>query len=317
MTRIAILDDYQGVALRLADWRSLPGCEVVVFRDTLADIDALAERLADFDVICLMRERTPFPGALIERLPRLRLLLTGGMRNAAIDLEACAARGVTVCGTESSSAAAQIACALILVLLRGVVAADRAMHAGRWQEGLGQDLRACTLGILGLGKLGRQVAAFGRLFGMRVLAWSQNLAPAACAEAGVEYADKDTLLATADVISIHLVLSARTRGLIGAAELARMKPDAFLVNTSRGPIVDEAALLAALRERRIAGAGLDVYDTEPLPAEHPLRALDNVVLTPHLGFVTEQALAAFYSGMVENIHAWLAGRPQRVLGAGS
>jgi len=313
--RIAILDDYQGVALRLADWASLPDCSVTVFRDTFDHAEDLVARLAPFEVICLMRERTPFPSDLIERLPNLRLLLTGGMRNASIDLAACAEQGITVCGTPSTSAAAQVACALILALMRGVVADDRAVRAGLWQTGLGQDLRGKTLGSIGLGRLGRQVAAFGKLFQMRVLAWSQNLTPAACAETGVEHADKMQLLRESDVVSIHLILSPRSRGLIGAAELAAMKSTAYLVNTARGPIVDEAALIAALVEGRIAGAGLDVYDIEPLPIDHPLRSLDNTVLLPHVGYVTEQNLAEFYTGMVENLHAWLAGKPIRVLEA--
>jgi phosphoglycerate dehydrogenase-like enzyme len=315
MTRIAVLDDYQGVALSLADWESLHDCEVTVFRDTLKDEAAVAARLQDFDVVCLIRERTPFPRSLVARLPRLRLVNTGGMRNKAIDLAACAERGIHVCGTDTGSSAAQVACGLILALARRIVHEDRVMRAGGWQAGLGRDLHGKTLGILGLGRLGSQVAAFGKLLQMDVVAWSRNLTIERCAAHGVGYARLDELLARSDLVSIHLVLSERTRGLLGARELALMKPGAFLVNTSRGPIVDEAALVAVLRERRIAGAGLDVYDEEPLPADHPLRGLDNTVLLPHMGYVTEETLREFYVGMVENVRAWLEGTPIRELRA--
>lgn len=315
VTRIALLDDYQGVALRMADWASLPvGVEVVVFRDHLADLDAVAARLADFDVVMAMRERTPFPQALLVRLPRLRLLVTAGMRNAAIDLRAAAERGVLVCGTAGLPyPTAELTWGLILSLTRRIPREDRATREGRWQETVGLGLNGKTLGVLGLGTLGSPVARVGRAFEMPVLAWSQNLTAERAAEAGATLVGRDELLARADVVTIHLVLSERTRGLIGARELALMKPTAFLVNTSRGPIVDEAALVRALRDGAIAGAGIDVFDEEPLPSDHPLRQLPNTVITPHLGYVTEETYRIFFGQALENVRAYLAGAPCRVL----
>ncbi len=315
MTRVALLDDYQGVALRMADWSRLPaGVELVVFRDHLADPDAVAARLADFDVVMAMRERTPFPQPLLERLPRLRLLVTAGMRNAAIDLRAAADRGVLVCGTAGLPyPTAELAWGLILSLARRIPREDRATRDGGWQQTVGVGLNGKTLGVLGLGTLGSRVARFGRAFEMEVLAWSQNLTAGHAAEAGATLVGRDDLLARSDVVTIHLVLSERTRGLIGARELALMKRTAYLVNTSRGPIVDEAALVRALREGLIAGAGLDVYDEEPLPPDHPLRGLPNTVVTPHLGYVTEETYRIFYGQALEDVKAWLAGQPLRVL----
>lgn len=315
MTRIAILDDYQDVARRMADWSKLPaGVELVVFRDHLADPDAVAARLADFDVVMAMRERTPFPRALLERLPRLRLLVTAGMRNAAIDLQAAADRGIVVCGTAGLPyPTAELAWGLILALFRRIAREDRATRDGGWEETVGLGLNGKTLGILGLGTLGSRVSRFGRAFEMEVLAWSQNLTAERAAEVGATRVDRDELLARSDVVTIHLVLSERTRGLIGARELARMKRTAYLVNTSRGPIVDEAALVHALREGTIAGAGLDVYDEEPLPPDHPLRRLPNTVITPHLGYVTEETYRIFYGQALEDIVAYLRGEPIRVL----
>ena len=316
VTRVAVLDDYQDVAGRLADWKSLPA-EVVVFRDHLSDESRVAARLADFDVIVAMRERTPFPRSLLERLPRLRLLVTTGMRNASIDLRAAGERGVVVSGTAGlPSPTAELTWALILALVRHVPREDRATREGRWQETLGTTLKGRTLGVLGLGQLGSRVARVGVAFEMDVIAWSQNPTAERAAAVGARLASgKDELLARADIVTIHLVLSDRTRGLIGARELGLMRRTAYLVNTSRGPIVDEGALIAALRAGAIAGAGLDVYDEEPLPPEHPLRGLPNTVITPHLGYVTEETYQIFYGQALEDIRAFLAGAPVRVLTA--
>jgi len=315
MTRVAILDDYQDVARRLADWASLPkGVEVVVFRDHLAREAAVAARLLDFDVVVAMRERTPFPRTLLERLPRLRLLVTTGMRNASIDLRAAADRGVLVCGTGGLPyPTAELAWALILALARRVPREDRATREGGWQETLGTGLNGKTLGVLGLGTLGSRVARVGRAFEMNVVAWSQNLTAERAAAAGATLVDRDELLSRADVVTIHLVLSDRTRGLIGARELGLMRRTAYLVNTSRGPIVDEAALIETLQAGLIAGAGLDVYDEEPLPRDHPLRRLPNTVITPHLGYVTEETYRIFYAEAVDDVRAFLASAPVRVL----
>lgn len=315
MTKIALLDDYQNVALEMADWSVLPaGAKVTVFNEYLGDVDAVATRLADFEIVGIMRERTPFPRALFEKLPNLKLLVTTGMRNASIDLVAAADHDVTVCGTRGLARnTVELAWALILAVARSLPFEDRQVRAGGWQTTLGRDLEGATLGIIGLGRLGSQVATIGKAFGMNLLAWSQNLKAERAAEFDAALVSKEELLAQADFVTIHLVLSGRTRGLIGAAELALMKPDAYLINASRGPIVDEAALIAALRENRIAGAGLDVYDTEPLPADHPLRRLDNVVLSPHIGYVTGNTYRLFYGDMVEAIAAYLDGAPVRRL----
>jgi phosphoglycerate dehydrogenase-like enzyme len=315
VTRVALLDDYQGVALRLADWGSLPpGMEVVAFRDHAATEDAVVARLADFDVVVAMRERTPFPRPVLARLPRLRLLVTTGMRNAAIDLRAAGDLGIVVSGTPGLPyPTAELAWGLILSLVRHIPREDRATRAGAWQETVGTGLNGKTLGVLGLGTLGSRVARVGTAFEMDVLAWSQNLTAERAAAVGARWAPRDELLARADVVTIHLVLSDRTRGLIGARELDLMRPTAYLVNTSRGPIVDEAALIRALQAGAIAGAGLDVFDEEPLPAEHPLRRLPNTVITPHLGYVTEETYRVFYRGALEDVQAYLAGAPIRVL----
>jgi phosphoglycerate dehydrogenase-like enzyme len=317
MARVALLDDYQGVALRMADWKSLPaGTDVVAFPDHLADEGALAARLADFDIVMAMRERTPFTRSLLGRLPKLRLLITAGMRNASIDMKAAAERGVLVCGTSGLPyPTAELAWGLILGLMRRIPAEDRATREGRWQTSLGLGLNGKTLGVLGLGTLGSRVARVGRAFEMTVLAWSQNLTAARAEEVGATLVAKDELFARSDVVSIHLVLSERTRGLLGARELGLMKRTAYLVNTSRGPIVDEAALVRALREGTIAGAGLDVFEPEPLPADHPFRSLPNIVITPHLGYVTEETYRVFYGHALEDVQAFLRGAPVRVLGA--
>jgi phosphoglycerate dehydrogenase-like enzyme len=313
--KLAVLDDYQGVALDMADWSPVQGAlDITVFEHHLGDLEAVASALQDFEIVCAMRERTPFPRALFERLPKLRLLVSTGPRNASIDLVAAAEHKVTVCSTESMPRPpAEHTWALILAAARHVPAEDRRMREGGWQRTIGTDLAGRTLGVIGLGRLGAIVAGIGRAFDMRILAWSQNLTAARADECGATLVSKGELLAEADFVTIHLRLSERTRGLIGAAELAAMKRSAWLVNTSRGPIVDEAALIDALERRVIAGAALDVYDLEPLPAEHPLRRLDNTVLSPHLGYVTTGTYQAFYRGTVEAVRAWLDGTPVRVL----
>jgi phosphoglycerate dehydrogenase-like enzyme len=309
--RIAILDDYQDVARASADWGDL---DVTAFHDHVADDDAVAERLAPFEVVVAMRERTPFTAARLERLPRLRLLVTTGMANASIDLEAARRRGVTVCGTGGlPSPTAELTWGLIIALARHITDEDARVRAGGWQATVGTELAGRTLGVIGLGRLGARVATVGRAFEMDVLAWSQNLDPAHAASLGATAVSKDELLARADFVTIHLKLSERSRGLIGAAELARMKPTAYLVNTSRGPIVDEAALLEALHAGTIAGAGLDVFDVEPLPSDHPLRRAPNTVLTPHVGYVTARGYEVYYREAVEDIEAFLRGAPVRVL----
>jgi phosphoglycerate dehydrogenase-like enzyme len=314
--RIAVLDDYQGVAHDAAPWSSLGGgATVEAVREHIAGDDALAARLAGVGVVVAMRERTPFTAARLAALPDLRLLVTTGMANPSIDLAAARERGITVCGTGSlPGTTAELAWGLILALTRHIAAEDRAMRAGRWQHTIGPELAGRTLGLLGLGRLGRRMAAVGRAFAMPVIAWSQNLSAGDAAAAGAEAVGKDELFDRADVLSIHTRLSERTRGLVGAAELARMKRGAVLVNTSRGPIVDEAALLAALRDGTLAGAALDVYDQEPLPPAHPLRSAPNTVLTPHLGYVTTGTYEIFFRDAVEDIAAFLGGAPVRVLG---
>ncbi len=314
--RCAILDDYQNVALTLADWSKVTGeVEIKVFNEHLGSADEVVAALKGFAIVCAMRERTAFPRAVIEALPDLKLLITTGMRNASIDLEAARARGVAVCGTPAfGNATAAIATGLMLELARHIGYENARLKAdAAWQTTIGLDLEGMTLALLGLGKLGTRMAEIGQAFKMNVIAWSENLTPARCKEAGVEHVSRDGLFRRADFLSIHLQLSERTRGLIGASELALMKPSAYLINTSRGPIVDEAALIDALREKRLAGAGLDVFDIEPLPIEHPFRKLDNVVLTPHLGYVAEQNYRAFFAGMVDDIRAFLDAKPVRVL----
>ncbi|HEV2057510.1 MAG TPA: D-2-hydroxyacid dehydrogenase family protein [Methylomirabilota bacterium] len=315
VARVALLDDYQGVALTMAEWKSLPtGTEIVVFKDHLADEDALARRLADFDIIMALRERTPFPRSLLDRLPKLKLLITAGMRNASIDMKAAAERGVLVCGTAGLPyPTAELAWGLILSLARRIPAEDRATREGRWQTSVGLGLNGKTLGVLGLGTLGSRAARVGRAFEMEVLAWSQNLTAERAALVGATLVPKDELLSRSDFVSIHLVLGERTRGLIGARELGLMKRSAYLVNTSRGPIVDEAALIRALQDGTIAGAGLDVFDEEPLPPDHPFRRLRNTAITPHLGYVTEETYRVFYGQALEDINAYLGGAPLRVL----
>lgn len=317
-TRVALLDDYQNVALESADWKSLPrDVEITVFNKHIKGEDAVAKVLTDFDIIVAMRERTPFPASLIGKLPNLKLLVTAGMRNLAIDMDATRQRGIPVCGTAllSPNPAFEHACALILALFKNIPREDRAMHEGGWQAGMAERLHGKTMGIIGLGKLGSLVAKIGVAFGMNVIAWSQNLTAERARECGATRVEKDELLAKSDVVTIHVLLSDRTRGLLGKRELGLMKPTAYLVNTSRGPIVDEAALIEALQKRTIAGAGIDVYDIEPLPKDHPLRKLDNAVLTGHTGYVVRDTYKLVYAEAVENIRAWLRGEPVRVLNA--
>jgi phosphoglycerate dehydrogenase-like enzyme len=304
---VAVLDDYQGVALTLADWSKVTArARVTVFNDHLDDPEALIERLAPFDVVCVMRERTPLRRDIIERLPKLKLIASTAIRNASIDADAAAERGITIVHTSyMSSPTVELTWALILAGARHIVSENAALRAGGWQRSVGEDLAGKTLGIVGLGNIGSQVAKVGLAFGMRVVAWSQNLTREAAAAAGARLVPKEELLREADVVSIHLVLSGRTRGLIGAAELQLMKPTARLVNTSRGPIIVESALIEALANGRIAGAAIDVFDVEPLPPEHPFRRMDRVLATPHIGYVSRGLYERFYRDTVANIVAWL------------
>jgi D-3-phosphoglycerate dehydrogenase len=317
MLRIAALDDYQRVALSYADWGQIgPDAKVDVFDHNLGSVDEAAAALQPYDVVCLMRERMPMPRALIERLPNLKLIIVTGARTHTIDFDTAATRGIPVCHTrpgESQHATSEFTWGLILACARHIPQEHDNVRAGRWQETIGTVLHGKILGILGLGKLGSRVAAIAQPFGMECIAWSQNLTAERAAAAGARLVTKDELFAEADIVTLHVVLSDRTRGLVGARELSLMKPTAILINTSRGPIVDEAALIETLCAGRIRGAGLDVYDREPLPHNHPLRQLPNVVSTPHLGYVTEGAYREFYPDMVENIIAWRGGRPIRVL----
>jgi phosphoglycerate dehydrogenase-like enzyme len=313
--RIAVLDDWQQAAHRFADWDGLDG-EVVFLHGHTPGPDELGEALRGFDVVVAMRERTPFTAEHFARLPDLRLLVTTGPANASIDVAAAERHGVTVCGTRSPAhATPELTWGLILSLLRRIPAEAAGVREGRWQNHVGGDLEGRTLGLVGLGRLGSRVAAVGRVFGMRVLAWSANLDPAKAEAQGVEAVDKRTLFTESDIVTVHYKLSDRSRELIGREELSWMKPTAYLVNTSRGGLIDTAALVEALGEGRIAGAGLDVYDTEPLPADHPLRTAPRTVLTPHIGYVTEETYRVFYGDAVEDVAAWAAGTPLRVIGA--
>lgn len=314
--RCAILDDYQNVALNLADWsRVKKDAEITVFNEPLGG--KAVETLRDFSILCLMRERTLFDRKTIEALPNLKLLVTSGMRNAAIDLKAAAERNIPVCGTESiGTPTAELVFGLMLELTRKIGFEHARLKAGAaWQSTVGIELAGKTLGILGLGKLGTRVAEIGKAFGMNVIAWSQNLTDEKASAAGVKRVSKEELFRQSDFITIHTQLSERTRGVVGAAEFSLMKPGAYLINTSRGPIVEEKALIAALREKKIAGAGIDVYDVEPLVLDHPLRKIESAVITPHLGYVTVEGYSRFYSQMAENVRAWLDGKPIRLIAA--
>ena len=314
--RCVLLDDYQGVATTYADWSVLDGVEPRSVREHLRDEDAVVAAVADADIVVLMRERTPFPARLLARLPRLRLLVTTGMRNAAVDVAAANGRGVVVCGTPSSSTPpVELTWALVLGLMRSLVPESTALRfGGPWQSSVGRDLAGATLGVVGLGKIGGRVATVGQAFGMDVVAWSQHLTNERAAEVGVRRAARlPELLAQSDVVTLHLVLSERTRGILGADELAVMRRSAYLVNTARAGLVDTRALVAALVAGGIAGAGLDVYDEEPLPPNHLLRTLPNVLGTPHLGYVTEANYRTFFTEAVEDVAAWRSGAPVRLL----
>jgi phosphoglycerate dehydrogenase-like enzyme len=307
LVRVAVLDDYQNVALEVADWSPLKNrAEITVFNDHVAEAEQVIERLKPFDVLCVMRERTPLTREILERLPNLKLIASTGAGNASIDTDAAAERGVKVVHTGySSTPTIEFVWAMILAMARNISVENQSLRAGGWQVGLGTELAGKTLGLLGLGRIGSAVGVIGRAFRMNVIAWSQNLTAERAESKGVQLVDKDTLFSTSDILSIHVRLSERTQGLVGAAELAKMKPTSRIVNTSRGPIVDEAALLAALKNGQIAGAAIDVYDTEPLEPRHPLRSLNNVLATPHIGYVTRELYETFYGDSVRNIVEWL------------
>ena len=313
--KVAVLDDYQGVAESLADWSQLPpGTEVSFFSDHLTSEDALAERLAGFDVVMGMRERTPFPRSLLERLPNLRLLVTTGRRNASFDIEAASGLGIAVSGTNGAGEGpTELTWGLILGIARQIPLEDRLSREGKWGTTVGVGLKGKTLGLLGLGHIGSLVARVANAFDMNIIAWSQNLTAERARECGATLVDKDTLFRDSDILSVHVVLSQRTRGLVGARELALMKPTAYLINISRGPIVDEAALVDVLRRRAIAGAALDTFDVEPLPEGHPLLQLDNTLICPHLGYVTDDSYRAMYAGVIEDIRAFASGEPVRMI----
>ncbi len=318
MVQAAILDDYQNVAMSFADWSPIArDVEIKVFNKPFGSHDEAIKALQGFAVVVGMRERTPFPRKVIEALPDLKLLITTGARNNSFDVKVCAERGVTVCGTGAAgSPTTGIAFGLMLELTRRIGFENARLKAGApWQTTIGRDLEGLTLGVLGLGKLGQRSAAVGKAFGMTTIAWSQNLTEEKAKAAGADYVSKGDLFRNADFVTIHLVLSDRSRGLVGAKELGLMKKSAYLINTSRGPIVDEKALIAVLNSKSIAGAGLDVFDVEPLPLDHPFRKMDNVVITPHLGYVSEQNYRKYFPDIVEDIRAWLDGKPVRVIEA--
>ena len=318
MTRLrcAILDDYLNLSLKVADWSKVEDrVDVTVFNQPFASAEAAVSALENFEIICAMRERTPFPRAMFDSLPELKLLITSGMRNNSIDMAAAKDKQVVVCGTHwPRDPTAPLTIGLILELTRNIGRENARMHAGEYlQKHVGIEIDGKTLGVVGLGKLGAKVSTIAKTFGMNVIAWSPNLTAERCKEVGVTYATKEELFSTADIITIHMVLSDRSRGLVGAAELNRMKPTSFLVNSARGPIVDEMALLETLKARKIAGAAVDVFSVEPLPVDHPFRKLDNLVLTPHLGYVTQETFIAHYTQMVEGIDGWFKGEPVRKL----
>lgn len=314
--RVAILDDYQNTALASADWSLISGrTEIEVFTDHLFDEDKIVRRLQDFEVICAMRERTPFTSSLIERLPNLKLIISSGMRNRGIDIEAAKKNNVVVCGTKSvGKPTAELAWGLILALARKIATEDMNVRAGGWQQSIGEGLIGKTLGIAGLGNLGSRMAKIAKAFDMNVIAWSENLTQERCEEFGVKLVDKEGLLLNSDFLTIHLILSERTRGIFKAEDLCRMKSTSYIINTARGPIIDEDALINALKNKTIAGAGIDVFSVEPLPADHPFRHLQNTVVTPHLGYVEEENYRAYFSGYVEAIDAFLKGKPKNFLG---
>ncbi|MEK9685324.1 MAG: D-2-hydroxyacid dehydrogenase family protein [Rhodospirillaceae bacterium] len=313
--RVAVLDDYQGIAGDRSDWDIIKDkTEIIVFDNHLFDENEVAERLKSFDVICAMRERTPFPRSQLEKLPNLKLLVTSGMRNRGIDVAAANELGVTVCGTRSvGRPTADLAWGLILGLARQIPMEDRRVRAGGWQKTIGVGLEGKILGIAGLGNLGARMVPIAKAFGMKVIAWSQNLSEEKCSKEGVELVSKRDLLRKSDFISIHLILSERTLGLFGSSELAEMKSTAYIINTSRGPIIDEGALIAALQNNVIAGAGIDVFDTEPLPADHPFRSLENLIVTPHLGYVEASNYEAYFEGYAAAIRSFIDGSPVNII----
>jgi phosphoglycerate dehydrogenase-like enzyme len=318
MTRLrcAILDDYLNLSLKVADWSKVEDrVDITVFNQPFTSPEAAVSALRDFEIILAMRERTPFPRAMFDALPKLKLLITSGMRNASIDMAAAKDKQVVLCGTNwPRDPTAALTMGMILELTRNIGRESARMHAGEYlQKHVGIEIDGKTLGVVGLGKLGAKVSAMAKVFGMNVIAWSPNLTPERCKEVGVGYATKEELFSTADIITIHMVLSDRSRGLVGAADLARMKPTSFIVNSARGPIIDEMALLETLKARKIAGAAVDVFSVEPLPVDHPFRKLDNLVLTPHLGYVTQETFIAHYNQMVEGIDGWFKGEPVRRL----
>lgn len=317
MHKIAVIDDFQNVALQFGNWSCLEGlAQVTVFNDHLADEDALVERLLPFNIICVMRERTWFTRSLMARLPNLRMLASTGPWNAAIDIEAAEAIGITVCGTGSSlTAASELTWALILASVRSLPQEVAAFRSGGWQVAVGMDLQGKTLGLLGLGYTGSATAHIAQAFGMKVIAWSQNMTAESAAKNGARLVDREALFRESDIVSIHVRLSDRTRGLVGTHELGLMKPSAYLINTARGPIVSESALIDALTKRQIAGAAVDVFDVEPLPANHPFRSLERLIATSHVGYVTQGSYEIYYGESVENIRAWISGRPIRTLSA--
>lgn len=314
--RCAVLDDYQNIALSMADWSPVKSeLDIKIFNEPFGGSEQALKALQAFPIICAMRERTAFPRQVIEALPDLRLLITTGARNNSIDVAAAKERNVVVCGTPSfGNPTAGITIGLMLEVTRRIGYEHARLKAGApWQSTIGLDLEGLTLGVIGLGKLGVRVSNLAKAFGMKVIAWSQNMTPEKAREHGVDYVSKEELFRQADIVTVHVQLSDRTRGLIGAKDIGVMKPSAYIINTSRGPIIEEAALLAALREKRIAGAGLDVFDVEPLPLDHPYRKMDNVVITPHLGYVSVQNYRHYFKGVVEDIKAWLDGQPVRVI----
>ena len=313
--KLAILDDYQGTAKYLGDWSSLPpGTNVQFFQDHIANEDKLVERLKDFDMVMGMRERTPFTRSILSRLPKLRLLMTTGLRNASFDMEAASDMGIPVCGASGAGEGpTELTWGLILSLLRHIHEEDKRSREGSWGTTVGVGLKGKTLGLIGLGHIGSLVAKVGKAFDMNIIAWSQNMTAERAKECDATLVDKETLFRESDVVSVHLVLSDRSRGLVGAAELELMKSTAFLVNISRGPIVDEKALIDVLERQAIAGAALDTFDVEPLPLSHPLFKTPNTLICPHLGYVTEEGYRAFYAGVIENVRAFLSGEPIRVI----
>ena len=315
MRRLAIIDDYEELALEFGDWDNLPTeIQIDVFNDHLDEETSIANRLLPYEILVIMRERTLFSRSLIERLSNLKLLVTTGPRNQSIDLAACSEKGIVVCGTESKKGPpAEHTWALILALLKSIPQADRATRMGRWGGAVTTELKGKTLGVLGLGRLGTKVAQVGLAFGMKVIAWSQNLTESRASEVGALRVEKDELLTESDIISIHLVLSDRTRGLVGAREIGLMKPTAYIVNTSRGPIIEERVLIEALKAEKIAGAGIDVFDTEPLPPDHPILTLTNTVITPHIGYVSRENFQTYFKQASEDVAAWLNGQPIRIL----